>query len=94
VIAFRALLAIDLLTAGVFAWFFLVGLSDGSVGAFNMGLWLGILGGLAAVIGGGIALHRRGARALATGLLAVVGVPALLGGLLFLSLIIINPSFK
>jgi hypothetical protein len=94
VTAYRILLAIDLLTAGVFAWFFLLGLSDGSVCSFNIGLWLAILLGLAAVIGGGMTLRHRSSPALGAGLLALVGVPALLAGAFFLLLILSNPRWN
>lgn len=94
VIAYRILLAIDLLTAGAFGWFFLLGLADGTVSSFNILLWLAILGGLAAVIGGGVALRRRASPAQGAALLAVVGVPALLAALAFLVLILSNPRWN
>ena len=44
---FRILFGIDALAAAVVAFFFVWGLSDGSVSAFNILLWLALLGGVA-----------------------------------------------
>jgi hypothetical protein len=37
---FRLLWAIDALVAAILAYFFFVGIADGSVSSFNIGLWL------------------------------------------------------
>lgn len=93
-IAYRVLLGIDLLVAAVFGWYFLLGLSDGTVSADNLALWLAILGGLVWVIVGGIALWRRGATGFAIALLALLGVPAVLAGGVIAVLIISPPRWN
>ena len=55
---FRILFGIDALAAAVVAFFFVWGLSDGSVSAFNILLWLALLGGVGVVLGGGLWLER------------------------------------
>lgn len=87
----RVLLGIDALVAAVLAWFFLVGLADGSVSSFNLGLWIGLLSAVAGVIAGGVALRRSGRPRLASALLGVVAAPGLLYGL-FLLLILVTQS--
>ena len=42
----------DALIAAIFLFFFFWGLSDGTVSSFNIVLWLGILAGLAGILGG------------------------------------------
>jgi hypothetical protein len=83
----RLLLGIDALIALVFAWFFLEGLGDGTVSAGNGLLWFAILAGLAAVLTGGVALHRAGHSGWAKLLLLVPALPAL--GFAFLALLFI-----
>jgi hypothetical protein len=84
----RILLGIDALIALVFAWFFLEGLGDGTVSAANGLLWLAILAGLAAVLGGGVALRRAGHPGWATLLLLAPALPALGFALLALLLVV------
>jgi hypothetical protein len=73
----RTLFAFDALVALVFLWFFLEGLGDGTVSAANGLLWFAILAGLAAVLGGGIALRRAGHPGWAKLLLLLPALPAL-----------------
>jgi hypothetical protein len=54
---FRILWAIDALITLIVVYFFFVGLADGSVSSFNIGLWSVILLGLACVMVGTIALR-------------------------------------
>lgn len=84
---FRILLGLDIAAAAVVVYFFLVGLVDGSVSSFNMGLWLTILIGVAAVIGVGIALRRNGYPVWANLVLLVLAIPTLLYGLFLLVVI-------
>ena len=56
------LLAVDGAAALVALYFFFIGLADGSVSSFNAGIWLALLGGLGAVIGGGLAFNAAGRR--------------------------------
>jgi hypothetical protein len=82
--AFRIAWAIDIMVALVLVFFFLIGIADGSVSSFNIVLWLGMLGGIAALIVGANALARRGQTVLATVIAAVPALPALLYGLFVL----------
>lgn len=86
---FRLLLVLDGLAAAVVLYFFAAGLADGSVSAFNGDLWAGILAALAAVIGGGLLLHRGGRPRLASVVLALLAAPALLYGL-FIVLVVFS----
>ncbi|WP_237217003.1 hypothetical protein [Falsiroseomonas oryziterrae] len=85
---YRSLFGLAALTTAIFAFYFFVGLADGSVSSVNLGLWALILGGLGAVLVGGVLLHRRGRTVWSKLVLAVVAVPALLGGLFFLILLL------
>jgi hypothetical protein len=57
---FRILLGIDLLAAATVVFFFVWGVSDGSVSSFNILLWLALLGGVGGIVGGGLWLNCRG----------------------------------
>jgi len=83
-VVFRIAWAIDIVVALVLVFFFLIGIGDGSVSSLNIVLWLGTLGGIAALIIGANALARRGNAALATVIAAVPALPALLYGLFVL----------
>ena len=78
---FKILLGIDILTVLIVGVLFVVGLGDGSVSAFNAQLWVGIWCALAAILAGGVALHRNARPALANLVLALLAVPAVLSGL-------------
>src|SRR5215831_16708016 len=80
--------SIDLIAALILVYFFFVGLADGSVSSFNIGLWLFILGVAAVVVGGGFAMKatRPG---LAAMLVMAAAVPCTLLGLFFLVLILV-----
>jgi hypothetical protein len=91
---FGILLGIDLLAAAVIVGFFTIGLADGTVSSFNIALWLAMLGGTGAILGGGVALDRNGRRTAASGLLAVMAIPAALLGLFFLALIVLQPRWN
>jgi hypothetical protein len=81
---------IDLIAALILIYFFFVGLADGSVSSFNMGLWLFILCVAAIVVGGGVAMRATHPK-LATMLVAAAAVPcALLGP--FFAVIILVPA--
>ena len=91
---YRFLLVVDALAAGVVGYFFLVGLADGSVSSFNIGMWLALVAGVAAILGGGWYLNANGRRGLAIALLAVLAAPALLYALFVLSLIVLQPRWN
>jgi hypothetical protein len=91
---FRILFGIDALAAAVVVGFFFIGLADGSVSSFNMGLWVAILAGVAAILGGGYALHATGRTRLANLLLLVLAIPAVLYGLFILLVVVTNPRWN
>jgi hypothetical protein len=93
-VTFKILWGIDAVIAGIFLYFFVVGLGDGSVSSFNMRLWLGTLGTLASVLAGSSKLQRSGRSHLANSLLMILAVPGLAAGLFFLAIIIINPQWN
>lgn len=91
---FRFLFGIDLAAAAVIVYFFFIGLADGSVSSFNMGLWLAILAGVAAILGGGWQLNKIGRRGAAIAVLSILAVPALLFGLFMLMIVITQPRWN
>lgn len=90
----RILLCIDALTALVVLYFFFVGLADGSVSSFNIGIWIALLGGIAAVIGLGAVLNEKGQRRAAAAVLSILALPAFLFGLFMLALIVLQPRWN
>ncbi len=90
----RFRLVVDAVTALVELYFFFIGLADGSVSSFNIGLWLGILAIVAAVLGGGWMLNGNGRRGAANAVLAILAVPALLYSLFILAILITQPSWQ
>lgn len=91
---FWVLWGFDALIGAVFLYFFLVGLGDGSVSSFNMGLWTVILLGLGGVIFGSLALRSAGRWQLALVLLWLLAVPGLLFGLFFAVLLLSHPRWN
>jgi hypothetical protein len=90
----RILFVFDALLALVILYFFVIGMADGSVSAGNMSLWLGILMGLAVVLGGGWILSARGQRAAAIVLLMILAMPGFLYGLFILAIVIFQPRWN
>ncbi|MSP46637.1 MAG: osmoprotectant transporter permease [Xanthobacteraceae bacterium] len=89
----RILLAIDAVAALVALYFFFIGIADGSVSSFNIGLWLALLGSIAAILGGW-ALNARGQRRAAIAVLSILAVPGFLAGLLILTMLIVQPRWN
>jgi hypothetical protein len=83
---FWILWGFDALIALVFLYFFFVGIGDGSVSSFNMGMWLLILSGLAAVLVSGFLLNRYQHQTAAKLVLSLVAFPGLMYGLFVLML--------
>ena len=91
---YRILFGIVAVTAGIIAFFFLWGVSDGTVSGDNIGLWLTMLVAPAAVL---FIAHRLAAtdrHAAASVVLALVAIPAMVLGLFFLLLIVLAPDWK
>ncbi|MEO8350606.1 MAG: osmoprotectant transporter permease [Chthoniobacteraceae bacterium] len=91
---FRILWWFDALIALVFATFFVIGIGDGSVSSFNIGLWLGILAALAGVLLGSKALRAKKHSVGAICVLLVLGIPGALGVLFFLVVLIAQPRWN
>ena len=75
---------IDALICTVVVVFFLLGLTNGSVSSFNIGIWVAILAALAVIIAGSLWLKGVGHPGFGTMLLLVLAVPGLLYGLFIL----------
>lgn len=91
---FWILWGIDAVIAVVFLGFFIAGIADGSVSSFNAGLWIVILAALGALLWGGYALRAAGRSGLATKLLMLLAVPAILIGALFVVVLVSNPRWN
>ena len=91
---FWILWGFDALIAAVFLFFFFWGLADGSVSSFNIVLWLGILAALAGVLAGSRALRAKGHEGPALGLVLILAIPAMLGVLFFLAVLILQPRWN
>lgn len=74
---YKILLGMAALAALAIGAFFVIGLTDGSVAAFNARIWIVIWCYVAGVIAIGIFLHRNGNNVLANLALALLAVPAL-----------------
>jgi hypothetical protein len=85
---------IDAIVAAVFVFFFFWGLVDGTVSSFNIVLWLGMLTGLAVVVGGSLWLKSAGHRIPAILLTLVLAVPGLLAALFMLLVIVTHPRWN
>jgi len=93
-ILFSILCGLDALIALTVLIFFFWGVADGTVSAFNIGLWLAVLGAVAAMLGGGIALRAYGQRVLSNLMLAVLAAPGLLYFLFLLLILVLQPDFR
>jgi len=80
--------SIDLVVAVIAVYFFFVGLADGSVSSFNMGLWLVILSALGGIVGGSLALRAAARTRVAIVMVALLAVPSALIGLFYLVLLV------
>jgi len=86
--------AFDALILLVFLYFFLIGLLDGTVSTRNLGMWLLILGFLAALLAGTWFLQQRG-HALAALLISLIpAIPGLLYLLFILYALIARPRWN
>ena len=74
-------LGIDALICTIVVVFFLLGLANGSVSSFNIGLWIAILAVLAVIIAGSLWLKAAGYPGFGTILLLVLAIPGILYGL-------------
>jgi hypothetical protein len=91
---YRALLACALVVAAIAVIFFVIGIADGSVSSFNIGIWLLLLSCLGAILGAGHALRTRGRTGWAIAVLSIAAVPGIIGGLLVLLVVITQPRWN
>ncbi len=86
----RTLFGIGWLTLGVILAFFLAGLADGSIRAWNMPHWAGLIALPSLMLWAATTLSAKGRIGAAMALLGVMAVPALVVGTVIL-IFIINP---
>lgn len=86
-ILFWVFWGIDAIVALIALYFFFIGLTDGSVSSFNIGMWLVLLVALAAVLLGSLALKAADNLTLAKILTGLLAIPALLFFLFFVVVI-------
>jgi len=86
--------AIDAVIAIIGVYYFVVGLADGSISSFNIGLWLQLLLVLVIVVGGGLWLKSAGRPGLATILVLLLALPGILYGLFMVVLLITAPRWN
>ena len=85
---------VDAVIAAIAVLFFLVGLADGTVSSFNIGLWTVLLALLATLVGGSLWLRANGRQGVATVLVWILAAPGMLVGAFFLVLIVGNPRWN
>ena len=90
----RILLAVDGLIGAILLYFFIAGLEDGSVSSFNILLWLALLGGIAVIIGVGLALRAKGHAMAANMILLAPAIPGLFFALFLLMTILLHPRWN
>ena len=91
---FRILFGFDLIIALIVLFFFVLGISDGTVYSANFLYWLAMLVGLAAILSGSVLLNARGQRRQAYRLLLTLAIPGFLVGLLFAAAVILHPRWN
>ncbi|MBK8954449.1 MAG: osmoprotectant transporter permease [Saprospiraceae bacterium] len=84
----------DAIIALVALYFFITGLSDGSVGAFNMKIWILLLLGLVVILGGSYWCYNHDYMKLGQRLLYILAIPGFLYLLFLLFVIIARPRWN
>lgn len=93
-ILYRSFLVIDILALIVTFYFFIIGIADGSVSNFNLGLWLFLIIAQVLILVGGYFLHQNNKLFIAKLLLAVTAIPSLIYLLFILLILITNPRWN
>jgi hypothetical protein len=88
------LMSINAIALAVILLFFMWGLADGTVQAWNGPIWLVMLLVPSATLFGGWVQWGKGHRAFAVALLAIPSLPAILAGLFILMFIILQPDMR
>lgn len=91
---FWILWGFDAIIALVVLYFFFIGLADGTVSSFNMGIWLLLLAGVAAILFGSLWLKSIERLGLAKGVLCILAVPGFLYLLFMLFILIGKPRWN
>jgi len=91
---FWILWGIDALICVITVVFFFIGILDGSVSSFNMGIWMAMLSVLAVIIGGSLWLKRLGHPVMGSVLLGVFAIPGLISGLFLFLFIVTDTSWN
>ena len=91
---FGVLFAIDVLEASGVVYFFLWGLSDGTVSSYNMTMWLELLAACGAGLGGALWLRLKRHMAAAIAVSLILAVPAFLFVLFVAFMFIANPRMN
>ena len=76
--SYRVAFALAVLVAVVAVVFFVIGIADGSVSSFNIALWVGLLGGIAAILYTARRLRAHGHSRAAVALLSILALPGLM----------------
>jgi hypothetical protein len=91
---YKLFLIADLLAAAIAVSFFGIGIADGTVSSFNIGIWSLLLLLLSAVLFVGMVFKSKGKPWLATATLGIVAVPTIAAGLFILIVLITNPRWN
>ncbi|WP_139558987.1 osmoprotectant transporter permease [Methylotetracoccus oryzae] len=91
---FWSLWFVAMIVAAIVVYFFAVGLSDGTVSSFNLGLWVAILLVTFAVTGGSLWLKLAGRQGWASLVASVLAVPGLLAALFLIAVLLTNPRWN
>lgn len=91
---FRLLIALNALVAAGVLFFFLWGLSDGTVSSFNGGLWLALLAVTVLSFGGGNVAYAKNNRVVSAILLSILALPGIAFLFIILVLLLTNPRWN
>lgn len=91
---FWVLWSVAVIVASIIVYFFAIGLLDGSVSSFNLGLWGALLLATFAVTGGSLWLKLTGRSAWASVVASLLAVPGLLAALFLIVVLLINPRWN
>ena len=86
---FRIFLVVDVLICIITLVFFVIGLADGSVSSFNIGIWVIAMAVLAVIMAVGFTLKQHGHPVIGTIVLLILAVPGLLY-VLFIVLFVVS----
>lgn len=91
---FWLLFAFDAVLAAVLLAFLFIGIGDGSVSSFNIGLWLALLAAAGVILGVSMLLKARDHKHLASGILLVPAIPGLTYLAFILMMVVMQPNWR